>query len=239
MINEKVPFLTKAHQLLTKVRKVNTWYAVLIILLFFVYLLYKASSPPKLVESTRTPQKLVEISPSSPKMVLSPKPSTTPTPESSPSSATKPTATPTPTNVPKLTPTPILRDLKKGSTAQEETLYNKIYSYYTQSLIKGMPFTEFESDAVVDVNPETDSVQLGLKYEFVHYGEEITESEEDIIMHDFYVIKNAVEQDKSVIDPDFDTLRLFVITIHDDSGLGLVEIAQSVIDKEPQWVDWK
>jgi hypothetical protein len=92
MINEKVPFLTRIHQSLSKVRKVNTWYVApaIILLLFLLINSGLAKNESKLQNLAGAPQ-------STPNVIPSPTPIATPTPEPNPSPTTKPTDAPTPT----------------------------------------------------------------------------------------------------------------------------------------------
>lgn len=137
-----------------------------------------------------------------------------------------------------LTPQPTQqRRIVKGSTPKGIAFYDKLGSLRNQGKINGELCTEFESDAVVDVNPDMQSVQLSLKYQTLTTP--VNNSTKTLIMNDFKVIKALAEQDKSLILPDYGTLRLFVLTFHDGSCIGKGEVSQLMIDDKPEWIDWK
>lgn len=108
---------------------------------------------------------------------------------------------------------------------------------HKQGKINGEPCTEYESDPIVDVNPEMQSVQLSLMYPSIVGN--VDNSDKDFILNDFRVIKTLAEQDPSLILSEYGTLRLFVLTFHDSSCIGKGELQQLMIDSEPEWTDWK
>lgn len=129
------------------------------------------------------------------------------------------------------------RKLVKGSTPKGISFYDKLDSLQKQGKINGVLCTEFESDPIVDVNPDTQSVQLSLMYQTLTTP--VNNSTKTLVMNDFKIIKALAEQDKSLLLPDYGTLRLFVLTFHDDLCKGRGEVSQLMIDDKPEWIDWK
>ncbi|MEK7166428.1 MAG: hypothetical protein AAB874_06500 [Patescibacteria group bacterium] len=145
--------------------------------------------------------------------------------------STRPTTEPT--QLP--TPTPSRR-IVKGSTPKGEQFYNRVEALHQQGSIYGDLYKEFESDDIVDINPEMQSVQIGLRYTTV--TGRVEETDKVIIMSDFDTIKTLAEQDNSLIVPGYNTLRLFILTFHDNTGEARGEVEQMMIDDEPKWIDW-
>ena len=129
------------------------------------------------------------------------------------------------------------RRIVKGSTPKGIAFYDKLESLQKQGKINGLLCTEFESDPVVDVNPDTQSVQLSLMYQGL--TSPVNNSNKILVMNDFEVIKALAEQDKTLLLPEYGTLRLFVLTFHDSSCIGKGEVSQLMIDDKPEWIDWK
>jgi hypothetical protein len=129
------------------------------------------------------------------------------------------------------------REIVKGSTPGGVELYEKIDRLRSQGRVKGKLCTEYDSDPIVDVNPDGPSVQLSLMYPSIKDG--VKKSDQNLILNDFKVIKAFVEQDKNMILPEYGTLRLFVLTFHDSNCIAKGELEQLMIDNEPKWVDWK
>lgn len=125
----------------------------------------------------------------------------------------------------------------KGSTPDGVALYDRIEAMNLNGEINGDLFTEFESDAIVDVNPDKYSVQLGLKYYILK--DKITDVDKKLIEDDFNTIRRLVEQDKRLINPITQTLDVFVITFHDKTGKARGEVGQLVGDDQPVWSFWK
>lgn len=128
------------------------------------------------------------------------------------------------------------RKFVKGSTPKGVEFYGKVEALRKQGKVNGELCTEFESDAIVDVNPDSPAVQLSLKYPSV--TDSIDSQDRALIMGDFKVIKALAEQDSSLVLPDYGTLRLFVLTFHDNSCVGKGELEQLMIDPEPKWSFW-
>ena len=145
-----------------------------------------------------------------------------------------PTTSPEPTNIP--TPTKV-REIKKASTQKGLEFYEKVETLRKQGRVNGELCTEFESDPIVDVNPESPAVQLSLMYPSITGS--VKSSDKSLILNDFKVIKALAEQDKSMILPEYGTLRLFVLTFHDSNCIAKGELQQLMIDYAPEWVDWK
>lgn len=129
------------------------------------------------------------------------------------------------------------RRIVKGSTPRGVEFYEKVETLRKQGRVNGELCTEFESDAVVDVNPESPAVQLSLMYPSITGG--VKSSDKNLILNDFKVIKALAEQDKSMVLPEYGTLRLFVLTFHDNNCIAKGELQQLMIDNEPEWMDWK
>lgn len=150
-------------------------------------------------------------------------------PESSPTFSPMPTplsSEPSPT-----------RKVVMGSTPKGIEFYKKVESLIKQGKVNGELCTEFESDPIVDVNPESPAVQLSLMYPSISGS--VKSSDKILILNDFKVIKALAEQDKSMVLPEYGTLRLFVLTFHDNSCIAKGELQQLMIDNAPEWVDWK
>ncbi len=170
----------------------------------------------------------------------SPSPSSIQTAKNAPTPSPKPSQRPEPIleSAPKLTPTPTSeRKIVKGNTPKGLELYEKVEDLHKQGVVKGELYIEFESDAVVDVNPEAQAVQLGLKYSSI--SNKVDGADKALILNDFKVIKELAEQDDSLILPDLQTLGLFVLTFHDNSGVSRGEIQQTMMDEEPSWDFWE
>ncbi|OGG24041.1 hypothetical protein A3A79_02490 [Candidatus Gottesmanbacteria bacterium RIFCSPLOWO2_01_FULL_43_11b] len=129
------------------------------------------------------------------------------------------------------------RRIVKGSTPKGIEFYEKVDTLRKQGRVNGELCTEFESDAIVDVNPKMQSVQMSLMYPSII--ENVDDSDKALILNDFNVIKALAEQDPSLILSDYGTLRLFVLTFHDSSCIAKGELQKMMIDAEPQWIDWK
>lgn len=144
-------------------------------------------------------------------------------------------STPTPTLTPESSPKE--RKIVKGSTSRGMEFYEKIEALRKQGRVNGELCTEFESDPIVDVNPESPAVQLSLMYPSITGG--VKSSDKSLILNDFKVIKALAEQDNSMVLPEYGTLRLFVLTFHDNNCIAKGELQQLMIDNAPEWVDWK
>lgn len=140
-----------------------------------------------------------------------------------------------PTEEPTEVPTPTRRKLIKASTPKGEEFFDKVNALHNQGVVVGELYTEFESDPVVDVNPEAQSVQLCLKYSSI--TDSVDEEDKKVILRDFKTIKALAEKDQSLIVSGFGTLRLFVLAFHDVTGVTRGELEQLMIEEEPQWRD--
>lgn len=129
------------------------------------------------------------------------------------------------------------RKIVKGSTPKGVEFYEQVETLRKQGRVNGELCTEFESDPIIDVNPESPAVQLSLMYPSITEG--VKSSDKSLILNDFKVIKALAEQDKGMVLPEYGTLRLFVLTFHDNNCIAKGELQQLMIDKEPEWVDWK
>lgn len=129
------------------------------------------------------------------------------------------------------------RKIVKGSTPKGVEFYEKVEALRKQGRVNGELCTEYESDPVVDVNPDGPSVQLSLMYPTITGN--VDSSDKILILNDFKVIKALAEQDSSLVLPDYGTLRLFVLTFHDNSCIAKGELEQLMIDDQPKWMDWK
>lgn len=125
---------------------------------------------------------------------------------------------------------------KRASTPEAEALYKQIEDLYTDGAVKGKLFAEFEGDPIVDANPQTQSVQLGLQYD---YEGKLTRELKAEIGVDYDMIKSLAEENSRLLMPGTKQLRLFVLTFHDKTGVGRGEVQQLYIDDEPQWSEWK
>ncbi len=163
-----------------------------------------------------------------------PIPTFTPIPTIIPTTAFEPTILPTPTIFISL-PTSA-RKINKGSNSKSIKFYDTIEAYYKTDLLNGEPYTEYESDYIVDINIEKKVVQLGLRYDSM--TENINAQDEKMIMIDFNAIKNLAEIDKSLVDPEYGTLRWLVLTYHDAKGIARGELDQMMIDSQPKWHKW-
>ena len=128
------------------------------------------------------------------------------------------------------------RKIVKGSTPEGIEFYEKVDALRKQGKVNGELCTEFESDAVVDVNPDSPAVQLSLMYSSI--TDSVDNQDKALIMNDFRVIKALAEQDDGLVLPDYGTLRLFVLTFHDNSCIGKGELQQLMIDPVPEWFIW-
>ena len=129
------------------------------------------------------------------------------------------------------------RKIVKGSTPKGVEFYDKVEALRKQGRVNGELCTEFESDQIVDVNPESPAVQLSLMYPSITGG--VKSSDKNLILSDFKVIKALAEQDRSMVLPEYGTLRLFVLTFHDSNCIAKGDLQQLMIDDEPEWMDFK
>ena len=129
------------------------------------------------------------------------------------------------------------KEIKMGNTQKGIEFYKKVEELHNQGIVVGKLYTESDSDAVVDVNPESQSVQLGLKYFSIK--DKLTEQDKSLILDDFNAIKELAESDKTLVDPSTGKLNIFVITVHNNNGKAIGEYEQMTGDELPVWQDWK
>ena len=216
-------------------RNWNLWVRVSVVALLWVLILAINRSSirdkvPLLTSiSTSTPSPLVQVS-------LTP----TPIQGTPPSTHKKPTLASTPTPKPSLEPTAIPapessleKEIVMGDTPEAIAFYKKLKKLYNQGLINGELYGEFKTDPIVALNPKTNFLDVGLKYDSIESN--VDSEDKALILEDFYSIKSLAEEDENLLEPGYRVLRYFVISFHDQDGIYKGEISQMMIDDEPEW----
>ncbi|HUW21967.1 MAG TPA: hypothetical protein VMW41_04890 [Candidatus Bathyarchaeia archaeon] len=125
----------------------------------------------------------------------------------------------------------------KALTPEGVQFFEKIETLRQQGQIFGEPYTEVIFDPVVEVNPEADSVRVGLKYPTIE--EVVDEEDKRLILNDFYLIKRIAEEDQTLIDPNFKVVGFLVLAFHDCLGKARGDLQLVIMDKDPVWDFWQ